>query len=61
MSEKVCLDCKKKISHKAKQAKRCMQCSHKHQLSLMKKYRKSHKKEIREYQKIYYGKNENHS
>jgi len=56
MVEKKCVNCGKDISSRRHNAKRCKNCSHKHQLSLMKKYRNSHKKEIREYQKKYYSK-----
>jgi len=56
MKQNFCIDCRTDISKLRWNAKRCRVCSHKHQLRLMKKYRDTHKKEIKDYQKIYYGK-----
>ena len=56
MRKKSCADCKRDISEKWWNAKRCDSCQRKRHLSNMKKYRDSHKKEIREYQEKYYNK-----
>lgn len=54
-----CIDCEKDISHRRLDAKRCKKCERKNYLNYLKNYRKTHKKEIKEYQKIYYSKEEN--
>ena len=55
MVEKKCLDCKISISHRGWMAKRCEKCSHKRLLGLQKKYRETHKEEIKKYQEKYYN------
>ncbi len=59
MKKNFCIDCKVDISHRRWNAKRCRTCQIEHHLSNMKRYRNAHKKEIREYQKVYYSKEEN--
>lgn len=54
-----CLDCNKDISNLSWQAKRCFECSHIHQLNIMKEYRNKNKDKLKEYQKSYYKKPEN--
>lgn len=55
MENRLCIDCKKDISQRTWMAKRCQDCSQKHQLGLMKKYRDTHKAEIKKYQQKYYS------
>ena len=57
--EEKCLECGIDISNRRWNAKRCESCQRKRHLLNMKKYRNKNKNKIKEYQKIYYIKEEN--